>query len=339
MNNDKARAGLDRPQDKEGHSVSVVVCAYTQARWQYLCETISSLLAQQPELSEIILVVDNNDALFEQSQRHFSGVKVIPNRLGRGLSAGRNTGIAESSGSMVAFIDDDATVAPDVIAKLSAATLKPGILGATANIRPSLEGQRPSWFPDEYLWTVGCTHEPATGRVIEVRNVTGAACLFRREVFDACGPFTEALGRGKGSVPISCEETELCIRARLQFPGQGFVRDESALVYHKVPAARLTWRYFLIRCYAEGLSKGRLRALLPSGVPLGTERSYVLGTLLPATGRALAEGVRKANAGALARAAALMLGFTAAALGYAAERVASVAGSVFAAVPKRTPSR
>lgn len=322
MSGDRAWGGSAEPTGQPAGDTSVVVCAYTQARWQDLCETIASLLAQQPGPVEIVLVIDHNDALLEQAQQHFTDVRVVPNRHGRGLSGARNTGIEEASGAMVAFIDDDATIAPDVIARLAAATLDSGNLGATANIRPDWVGARPSWFPDEYLWTVGCTHEPAAGRVIEVRNVTGAACLFRREVFAACGPFSQALGRGKGRVPISCEETELCIRARQQFPGQGFVRDESALVHHKVPAARLTWRYFLIRCYAEGLSKGRLRALLPTGAALGTERSYVLGILMPATAKAFAEGLRTPSAGAFARGAAIMLGLAAAALGYAGARVA-----------------
>lgn len=315
MTDDGRRNGIAEPQ--AGGGASVVVCAYTQARWQDLCETIASLLAQRPEPVEIILVIDNNAALLEQSRRHFTQVRVVPNRHGRGLSGARNTGIEEARGALVAFIDDDATIAPDVIAKLAAAALRPGTLGATANIRPDWIGARPSWFPDEYLWTVGCTHEPAAGRVIEVRNVTGAACLFRREVFAACGSFSQALGRGKGRVPISCEETELCIRARQQFPGQAFLRDETALVQHKVPAARLTWRYFLIRCYAEGLSKGRLRAMLPSGAAFGTERSYVLSVLLPATAKAVVDGLKKPGAGAFTRAAAIMLGLAAATLGYA----------------------
>lgn len=300
-------------------SVSVIVCAYTEARWNDLCETIASLQTQLRKPDEIILVIDNNEALLARAQLHFVGVRTEPNRLGRGLSAGRNTGIAASSGSLVAFIDDDATLAPDVIGRLEAASLKPGALGATARILPDWIGERPGWFPDEYLWTVGCTHEPSTGRLAMVRNVTGAACIFRRDVFVRCGVFSQALGRGKGLVPVSCEETELCIRARLRFPEGHFLRDDAALVQHKVPAARLTWRYFLLRCYAEGLSKGRLREMLSSGAAFATERSYVRALLAPAMARALLGG-------AFGRAAALGIGLLAAGLGYLQARLAAAGG-------------
>lgn len=299
--------------------VSVIVCAYTEARWNDLCETIDTLKAQLRKPDEIILVIDNNDALLARAQAHFAGIRTLPSRLGRGLSAARNTGIAASSGFLVAFVDDDATLEPDVVGRLEAASLKPGALGATARILPDWVGARPAWFPDEYLWTVGCSHEPSTGRLAIVRNVTGAACIFRRDVFARCGVFSQALGRGKGQVPVSCEETELCIRARLRFPDGHFLRDDAALVHHKVPAARLTWRYFLLRCYAEGLSKGRLREMLSSGAAFATERSYVRAQLAPAIGRALLGG-------AFGRAAALGLGLGAAGLGYVLARFASAGG-------------
>lgn len=325
MSKDRTRPQSERSDGMTAESISVVVCAYSEARWNDLCETIGSLLAQRPEPGEITLVIDNNDALLERARARFAGVNVVPNKLGQGLSTARNTGIAESTGAFVAFIDDDAVIAPDVIARLAAAARQPGTLGATANIRPDWIGRRPRWFPDAYLWTVGCTHEPAAGRIVNVRNVTGAACLFRREVFVVCGTFSQVLGRGKGRIPVSCEETELCIRALERFPGQGFVRDEGALVDHKVPAARLTWRYFLIRCYAEGLSKGRLRALIRSGAAFETERSYVLSSLIPSAAQALLTGLTRLDGGALGRAAAIMLGLAAATLGYAGARVVPAA--------------
>ena len=324
--NSRSRAALSEPLSKQA-TISVVVCAYTEARWGDLCDTIASLLAQTHRPDETILVIDNNASLFARASAHFTTITVVVNRFGRGLSGARNTGIEESSGALVAFIDDDATLEPDVIACLVEASQMPGVLGASAYIIPEWVGDRPSWFPDEYLWTVGCTHEPSSGQVRDVRNVTGAACIFRRRVFSECGTFCEILGRGKSSVPVSCEETEICLRARLRFEGETFVRDERALVYHKVPAMRLSWRYFLLRCYAEGLSKGRLRNMLPSGAHLGTERSYIMHGLLPALSRALWTGFFRLEASSLARSSAIVLGLGAAAVGYAGSRFSSAFGT------------
>jgi hypothetical protein len=50
-------------------------------------------------------------------------------------------------------------------------------------------------------------------------------------------------------------------------------------VVHTVTPVRGTWRYFLGRCYGEGLSKAVVARVAGSRTGLGAERTYVLRTL------------------------------------------------------------
>src|SRR6266568_2143656 len=61
-----------------------------------------------------------------------------------------------------------------------------------------------------------------------------------------------------GSYPMGVEETELCIRAAQHWPDKAFLCDPYARIHHRIPPHRASWRYFRVRCYAEGLSKAMM---------------------------------------------------------------------------------
>ena len=102
--------------------------------------------------------------------------------------------------------------------------------------------------------------------------------LVRREVFEAIGGFRDGIGR-VGTLPVGCEETELCIRARQHWPERHFLYVPQASVAHRVPPQRTTWRYFLSRCYAEGRSKAMISRFVGTQDALSSERGYVARTL------------------------------------------------------------
>ena len=77
--------------------VSVVICAYTEARWQDLLAAVDSVQRQSAPPREIIIVIDHNPALLERTRTHLAGVVVVKNREQRGLSGARNSGIAAAS--------------------------------------------------------------------------------------------------------------------------------------------------------------------------------------------------------------------------------------------------
>ena len=67
---------------------TVVICAYTEDRWDVLCESVESVRGGSAD-DEVVLVIDHNDALLARSRDHWADaadVVVVPNRFGKGLS-------------------------------------------------------------------------------------------------------------------------------------------------------------------------------------------------------------------------------------------------------------
>ena len=75
---------------------SVVICAYTLDRWDDLNAAIASVRNQTRPAREIILVVDNNEALLERARREIEGVVITPDTNVRGANLGPGVFYAES---------------------------------------------------------------------------------------------------------------------------------------------------------------------------------------------------------------------------------------------------
>jgi glycosyltransferase involved in cell wall biosynthesis len=259
-------------------SVSVIICAYTEDRWDDLLAAVRSVQQQTAPPAEVLVVVDHNPSLLRRSRQELAGVDVIENEGQRGLSGARNSGVAAASGQVLAFLDDDATADADWLARLAAGYRDPRVLGVGGAIEPVWLAGRPAWFPDEFDWVVGCTYRGMPEQPVPVRNLIGCNMSLRRAVFERVGGFLDGIGR-IGTKPLGCEETELCLRARRHWPDGIFLYQPLARVFHRVPGSRAEFRYFVARCLAEGHSKARVARLAGSGPGLATERTYVLRTL------------------------------------------------------------
>jgi GT2 family glycosyltransferase len=218
---------------------------------------------------------------------------------------------------VVAFLDDDATAVHRWIERLSDAYEDPGIAAAGGAVLPAWVS-RPSWFPEEFGWVVGCSYRGQPVRRAPVRNLIGCNMSFRRGIFAQVGGFEEQFGRDarqSAGRPSSrrrirtCDDTEFCIRVGRQNGGRTVLYDPEAAVRHHVPSERTTWRYFLWRCYCEGVSKAEVAHLAGSEQGLASERSYTLQTLPSGVWKQL-------KAVNLPRAAAIVAGFAATVVGF-----------------------
>jgi glycosyltransferase involved in cell wall biosynthesis len=299
--------------------ISVVICVYTEDRWEDILAAVSSVRAQSRPALETLLVVDHNQVLLDRLSKEYKerdDVRVLANAGPRGLSAGRNTGIAASHGEVIAFLDDDAVAERDWLRHFAEAYTDPRVMAVGGRTMPVwASGRRPAWFPEEFDWVVGCTYKGLPSGRVQVRNVLGGNASFRRTAFDAAGGFATGIGRDGDKRPLGCEETELCIRLSRARPDAILLIDDRAVIHHRVPEAREHFAYFRTRTYAEGLSKALVARSVGADKGLESERRYTTRVLPAGVARGLRDALL-ARPGGAGRAAAIVAGVSAAAGGY-----------------------
>ena len=300
-----------------GLTVSVVICAYAEARWEALLTAVTSVQRQTRPAQEIIVIIDHNPSLRQRAAAALAGVTVAENLGNPGLSGARNSGIRLAHGEVVAFLDDDAQAHPDWLERLVEVYQHSHISGVGGWIEPVWTNGRPAWFPAEFDWVVGCSYRGLPEQAAPVRNLIGANMSLRRIVLEEVGGCR--IGRvGQLSLGNEDDETDLCIRVRQQFPAAEIMFEPGARVGHSVPLSRVTLRYFLLRCYSEGLSKARLARAVGAKDGLSSERAYTRETLPRAVLRGLRDGLLRQELAGLLRAAAVVLGLGGAGVGFLA---------------------
>ena len=298
--------------------ISVVVCTYTARRWEVLSAGIAALQAQTLAPHEILVIVDHEPAVLQRVAGELRGTVALPSTGPPGLAGSRNTGAHAATGSIVAFIDDDALPEPDWLERLAAPYEDPQVAAVGGGIFPRWSAERPAWFPPEFDWVVGCTYRGLPQTRATVRNLIGANMSFRSAVFEQL-EFFPGLGHAHGR-SLGGEETDFCIRLTKLFPDSRIVYEPDACVQHHVPPERAQFSYFLQRCYSEGVSKGVLAGRVGSRTGLASERAYVRA--LPAAGlRVLGEAMRTKQPVTALAAVATVVGAAAAASGYVITRL------------------
>ena len=155
--------------------VSVIVPVWNGER--FLAEALDSILAQEYEPLEVIVVDDGStDGSAAIAQARDVRYYVQPNR---GPGAARNTGVAAAQGELLAFLDQDDVYLPGKLA-LQVETLakRPEIGFVFTRIDVFLEPgvERPAWLPADWFVTPPVGYCPST-------------LMLRREAFAAVGEF------------------------------------------------------------------------------------------------------------------------------------------------------
>jgi GT2 family glycosyltransferase len=305
---------------KPDPNVSVVICCYTEDRWDDIARAIDSVRVQSLPASELIIAVDHAPTLATRVRAAYPDAIVVENRGPRGLSGARNSGIDVATGDVVAFLDDDAVAAADWLEQLCAPYADDSVDGVGGQVLPQFDGARPAWFPPEFDWVIGCTYTGHAEHAGPIRNTIGANMSFRRRVFAELGGFDDRVGR-VAAFPAGCEETEFCIRLRQRRAGAVVWYAPGAVVFHRVRPERTTFRYFRARCRAEGASKTRVSRMVGARDGLESERAYTTRTLPNATLRDVQAGLRGGSRGAWGRAGARVAGVAIAGGGFLEARV------------------
>jgi glycosyltransferase involved in cell wall biosynthesis len=163
---------------------SVIICTYNRAH--LLPRTISSVLDQTFDDYEVVLVDDGSSDNTREVVAHRAHPKLrYVYRENGGLSAARNTGVANSSGRFVIPFDDDDEVLPTWLERLAAAARDDGCAVLTCGAVVADESGR-------------ITHtllpEPL-GPLFENAKAVFLPGTFavRRDAYDAAGGYAEGL--------------------------------------------------------------------------------------------------------------------------------------------------
>jgi glycosyltransferase involved in cell wall biosynthesis len=302
------------PEESLSNSVTIVVCAYTGDRWATLRRAIDTVLNQANPSDELLIVVDHNDGLLAQCREYLGAAAVLSNSHRRGLSGARNTALDKARGSIIVFLDDDAIPLDGWLDALRAPYVDERVLGVGGFAKPRWLGGQPAWFPEEFLWVVGCSHRGLPSDVHPVRNLVGANMSFRKSAFDHVGGFAEQMGR-IGERLLACEETEFSIRLKQAKPDAIILYQPSSQVEHQVVQQRASLLYFFRRCWGEGISKAEVSRRVNRRQALSAESHYA-SRVLP---RGIWKGGRDMATGdpwGAARSLVIVLGLAATAAGY-----------------------
>jgi len=298
-----------------GTSIAAIICAHSQERWDLLVRSVGSLRIQSKAADEIIVSIDNNAELAQRCIGEFGDtVRVVQNTGQQGVSGTRNVAAESTECEILAFLDDDATAVPLWIESLSAHYEDLEVLGVGGQANPEWEGTSggPRWFPASFYWVVGCSHSGIRATPHRIRNFIGCNMSVRRSAWEAVGGFSEHLGR-VGYNTAGCDETDFCIRVEAEQSGF-FLHEPLAIVKHHVPLSRQSIRYFVRRCFSEGVAKGQISSGSGAAV-LDDERRHLTRTMPAEFGRGLLSTLTGDSFG-IVRSLAIVLGTVATGLGF-----------------------
>jgi glycosyltransferase involved in cell wall biosynthesis len=178
--------------------VSVVVPAYNSG--PYISECLESIASQRGAFeTEIIVVDDGSTDDTRERVRQFGSVRLFEQR-NAGPSAARNRGIAESRGSLVAFLDSDDLWTEDKLAIQTAIFVRHPAVGLVFGdcLLFGDRGARPeSMFAqaglDEAFWGDPELVTDPYAKLFQINYVPTGSAVVRKDCFELAGTFDGTL--------------------------------------------------------------------------------------------------------------------------------------------------
>jgi len=237
--------------------ICAIIC--THNRDAYLGAAIDSLLGQEYPNFEVV-VVDNassdrtRDIVAERL--HHPRLKYIYEPT-IGLSVARNTGANQTTGEILAYLDDDAVASPQWLSVLATAyqtNQKLAVAGGKVTLIWPQGILPPQWISPELAGALGAYDLGDTVVYINQPGQTprGLNYSLRRQFLEQVGGFDINLGR-VGKNLLSNEElymTEQALKLGWQV---AYLPD--ALAAHNVSPERLKPGWFLQRSWWQGISE------------------------------------------------------------------------------------
>lgn len=246
--------------------LSLVIATYNRA--EQLLVTLDSVRRQHHASQEWeCIIVDNNSgddtrsrvAEFIEQYAEFNFRYLF--EPSQGLSYARNAGIRHAVGDIVAFIDDDERIVEEFVgAYIELFDTHSDAMAAGGKIIAEYPAGRPRWMSKYAEQPIANPMD--FGSEVSLfpssRIPGGGNMAMRRSLFDRVGLFDTTLGRSGKSL-IGGEESDLF--ERIKAGGYACYYVPRAVMYHIIPAEKLTLSYFRRLSYNTGRSQ-LLRAKL-----------------------------------------------------------------------------
>lgn len=167
--------------------ISIIVPTYNAEK--YLATCLDSILNQSYHDIEVICIndgsTDSSLNILRSYEKRDTRIKVIDQK-NRGLSGARNTGIENSSGEFLTFVDSDDKLEDGAIDKLYAAIISDPTVGAAVGaIKVSYEAHEELRESDEYYYSIrysGITE--LNDQVIDNFHCSACGVLLKRSIID-----------------------------------------------------------------------------------------------------------------------------------------------------------
>lgn len=210
--------------------LSIIILTYNQRNLTIRCIESIYPLCDNPDYE--IILVDNasQDNTEEDVKNTFPKVKYIYLSRNTGVAAGRNTGLRNSNGRYLMFLDNDTIATPETIIGMTDFLEKNADIGLLAPKLISPQGEiqlsfKP--FPGilKKIRNVILPHSkvPSSATFCEPFYVIGACQLFSRDTLIATGPLDDKIFYGP-------EDADFCIRIRKN--GKRIVYNPDFVITH-----------------------------------------------------------------------------------------------------------
>lgn len=202
--------------------VSVIVPCYNAAG--SIARLVTAIRAQDVP-AELIFVDDGSTDATVDTLRTLTDrepwARVLVLETNRGRAAARNAGIAEATGDVLLFLDDDMEPEPGFVRAHAEAYQQPSVVGVVST--PVLQGLEQGDPYHDYLAARATTARVASLQPVPFRNFIIGYTSVRAEAMRAVGGFDDRFTYG--------EDIDLAYRLAQRFP-EGLYVSPSAVVHH-----------------------------------------------------------------------------------------------------------
>ena len=178
--------------------------------------------------------------------------------------------------SVVLFLDDDAEAEPTWSARLLRAVRRPRRPRGRRRPRCRLWQQwPPGWWPPEFGWVVGCSYRGQPTTLSPVRNLMGCNMSRPPRACSRPSAASTSASAGRRTPRWAARRPSSASGRRRCSPTGTSCSSRGPWCTTACRPSATSWRYFVARCRAEGVSKARIARRVGPGAALATESAYV----------------------------------------------------------------